>query len=91
MNISKTPKYLFENEIMQFKSFNNDFTETIFNELDEISKELELGTLHCAKIEGITIKRTLSVLMNTKKYYTNATKIFKKEIVRHKMDEKFTF
>ena len=37
--------------------------------------------LHWAKIEGITIKRTLSVLLNPKRYYTNATQIFKEEIL----------
>jgi DNA-binding transcriptional LysR family regulator len=52
-----------------------------FVSVSAISKELELGLLHCAKIEGVTIKRTLSILINTKKYYTNATRIFKKEIL----------
>jgi DNA-binding transcriptional LysR family regulator len=52
-----------------------------FVSVSAISKELELGILHCAKIEDVTIKRTLSILINTKKYYTNATKIFKKEIL----------
>ena len=36
---------------------------------------------HWAKIEGITIKRTLSVLLNPKRYYSNATQIFKQEIL----------
>ena len=44
-------------------------------------KELELGMFHWAKIEGITIKRTLSVLLNSKRYYSNATQIFKEEIL----------
>jgi DNA-binding transcriptional LysR family regulator len=52
-----------------------------FVSVSAISKEIELGLLSCAKIEGITIKRTLSILINTKRYYTNATKIFKKEIL----------
>jgi len=52
-----------------------------FVSVSAISKELELGMLHCAKIEGITVKRTLSVLLNPKRYYTNATQIFKEEIL----------
>lgn len=52
-----------------------------FISVSAISKELELETLHCARIEGITIKRTLSVLVNPQKYYKNAVKIFKKEIL----------
>ena len=37
--------------------------------------------LHWAKIDGITIKRTLSILINPKRYHSNATKIFKGEIL----------
>ena len=37
--------------------------------------------VHWAKIEGITIKRTLSVLLNPKRYYSNATQIFKEEML----------
>ena len=37
--------------------------------------------LHWAKIEGITIKRTLSILLNPTRYYSNATQIFKEEIL----------
>ena len=42
MNISRTPKYLFENDILQFESLINDFTDTIYDEFDAISKELEV-------------------------------------------------
>ena len=34
-----------------------------FVSVSAISKELELDMLHWAKIEGITIKRTLSILL----------------------------
>ena len=37
--------------------------------------------LHWAKIEGLTIKRTLSIVINPKQYYSNATQIFKEEIL----------
>ena len=52
-----------------------------FVSVSAISKELELDMLHWAKIEGVTIKRTLSVLRNPKQYHSNATRIFKEEIL----------
>ena len=52
-----------------------------FVSVSAISKELELNMLHWAKIEGISIKRTLSILLNPKRYHSNATKIFKEEIL----------
>jgi DNA-binding transcriptional LysR family regulator len=52
-----------------------------FVSVSAISKELELSTIHWAKIEGITIKRTLSILFNPKRYQLKAAKIFKEEIL----------
>ena len=52
-----------------------------FVSVSAISKELELGMFHWAKIEGITIKRTLSILTNPKRYNSNTATIFKKEIL----------
>jgi DNA-binding transcriptional LysR family regulator len=52
-----------------------------FVSVSAISKELELDMLHWAKIDGITIKRTLSILLNSKRYHSTATKIFKEEIL----------
>ena len=52
-----------------------------FVSVSAISKELELGMLHWAKIEGITIKRTLSILINQSHYNANTANIFKKEIL----------
>ena len=46
-----------------------------------ISKELELDILYWAKIDGVKIKRTLSILINPKRYYANAIQTFKKEIL----------
>ena len=48
-----------------------------FVSVSAISKELELSTIHWAKIEGITIKRTLSIVFNPKRYQLKAAKIFK--------------
>ena len=52
-----------------------------FVSVSVISKELELNMLHWAKIEGITITRTLSILVNHKRYYSNTTQVFKEEIL----------
>ena len=52
-----------------------------FVSVSAINKELELSMFHWAKIDGITIKRTLSVLFNPKRYHSNATQIFKEEIL----------
>jgi len=52
-----------------------------FVSVSAISKELELGLLNSTKIEDLTIKRTMSVLVNPRCYYKGATKRFQKEIL----------
>ena len=52
-----------------------------FVSVSAISKELDLDMLHWAKIEGVTIKRTLSIITNPKRYHSNLTKIFKEELL----------
>ena len=52
-----------------------------FVSVSAITKELEFGMFHWAKIDGVVIKRTLSVLLNPKRYYSNATQIFREEIL----------
>ena len=52
-----------------------------FVSVSAISKELELDILYWAKIDGVTIKRTLSILINPTRYYANAIQTFKKEIL----------
>jgi hypothetical protein len=37
--------------------------------------------LHWTKIDGVTIKRTLSILTNPKRYNANVIKLFKEEIL----------
>jgi len=52
-----------------------------FVSVSAISKELELGMFHWAKVDGITIKRTLSILLGPKQYRTSAIRSFKEEIL----------
>ena len=69
------------NSIEAIKNAVNSGLGAAFVSVSAITKELELGMFHWAKIDGITIKRTLSVLLNSKRYYSNATQIFKEEIL----------
>lgn len=52
-----------------------------FVSISAIGKELELGILHWAKIEDITIKRTLSIIVNPNRYTSKASEKFSKEIL----------
>jgi len=52
-----------------------------FVSISAIAKELELGILHWVKIEDITIKRTLSIVINPNRYRSKASQAFSKEIL----------
>ena len=52
-----------------------------FVSVSAISKELDLNMLHWAKIEGVTIKRTLSIITNPKRYNSRVTTLFKEELL----------
>ena len=69
------------NSIEAIKNAVNSGLGAAFVSVSAITKELELGMFHWAKIEGITVKRTLSILLNSKRYYSSTTQIFKEEIL----------
>ena len=69
------------NSIEAIKNAVNSGLGVAFVSVSAITKELELGMFHWAKIDGIKIKRTLSVLLNPRGYYSNATQIFKEEML----------
>lgn len=52
-----------------------------FVSVSAIAKELELGILHWAKIENVTIKRMLSIITNPNRYRSKAAITFNKEIL----------
>ena len=52
-----------------------------FVSVSAIAKELELGILHWAKIENVTIKRMLSIIVNPNRYKSKAADTFSKEIL----------
>ncbi|MEH2244343.1 LysR family transcriptional regulator [Nostoc sp.] len=46
-----------------------------------IAKELQMGVLHCANIEGVVIKRTLWLIFNPNRYRSKAAEAFSQEIL----------
>lgn len=52
-----------------------------FVSVSAIAKELELGILHWAKIENVTIKRMLSIIVNPNRYKSKAAETFSQEIL----------
>lgn len=52
-----------------------------FVSISAISKELELKTIHRAKINNLTMKRVLSIITNPTRYKSKASESFNKEIL----------
>jgi DNA-binding transcriptional LysR family regulator len=52
-----------------------------FVSLSAISKELQMGVLHCAPIEGVVVKRTLWLIFNPNRYRSKAAEAFSREIL----------
>ncbi|AUC60234.1 RuBisCO operon transcriptional regulator [Cyanobacterium sp. HL-69] len=52
-----------------------------FVSITAIEKELKMGVLHRAPIEGVEIRRTLSVIVNSNRYRSKAAEAFIKEIL----------
>ena len=52
-----------------------------FVSVSAIAKELELGILHWAKIDNVTVKRMLSILVNPNRYRSKAAERFRNEIL----------
>ena len=44
MSIKKTKNYVYKNDFLQFESLDNDFTDEIFEEFDEIANKLNLSS-----------------------------------------------
>ncbi|MBF2057900.1 MAG: LysR family transcriptional regulator [Cyanobacterium sp. T60_A2020_053] len=52
-----------------------------FVSVTAIEKELKMGVLHRATIDGVEIRRTLSVIVNSNRYRSKAAEAFIKEIL----------
>jgi DNA-binding transcriptional LysR family regulator len=46
-----------------------------------ITKELQMGVLHCAPIDGVVVKRTLWLIFNPNRYRSKAAEAFSREIL----------
>ncbi len=46
-----------------------------------IAKELQMGLLHCAPIEGVIVKRMLRLIFNPNRYRSKAAEAFSREIL----------
>ena len=54
-----------------------------FVSIAAIEKELQMEVLHRARIEGVSVKRTLAVIINPNRYRSKAAEAFMKEILPH--------
>ena len=70
------------NSIEAVKNAVNSGLGAAFVSVSAITKELELGMFQRVEIDGIRIKRDLFILLNSKRYYSNATQMFKEEILK---------
>ncbi len=52
-----------------------------FVSISAIEKELQMGVLHRARIEGVVVNRTLSVIYNPNRYRSKAAEAFTREIL----------
>jgi DNA-binding transcriptional LysR family regulator len=52
-----------------------------FVSISAIEKELQMGVLHRARIEGVVVNRTLSVIFNPNRYRSKAAEAFTTEIL----------
>ena len=52
-----------------------------FVSISAIEKELQMGVLHRAKIDGVVVNRTLSVIINPNRYRSKAAEAFMKEVL----------
>ena len=69
------------NSIEAFKNAVQSGLGAAFVSVSTITKELELDMLHSIKIEGVSIKRTLSIIINPRRYPSQLTNLFKEEIL----------
>ncbi|MGB3493846.1 MAG: LysR family transcriptional regulator [Elainellaceae cyanobacterium] len=52
-----------------------------FVSISAIEKELQMGVLHRARVDGVVVNRTLSVIVNPSRYRSKAAEAFVKEIL----------
>ena len=79
-----TRRFKIEMELNSIEAIKNAVQSGLgaaFVSLSAIAKELQMGVLHCANIEGVTVKRTLWVIFNPNRYRSKAAEAFIREIL----------
>lgn len=74
-----TNRFKIEMELNSIEAIKNAVQSGLgaaFISVSAITKELELGLIHCSKIENITLKRMLCIIENPNRYKSNAYKHF---------------
>nr|QUE28754.1 rbcR [Porphyropsis coccinea] len=77
-------RFMIEMELNSIEAIKNAVQSGLgaaFVSVSAIAKELELGILHWSKIEHVTIKRMLSIIINPNRYRSKAAETFTQEIL----------
>nr|QUE29907.1 rbcR [Erythrocladia irregularis] len=77
-------RFMIEMELNSIEAIKNAVQSGLgaaFVSVSAIAKELELGILHCSRIENVTIKRMLSIIVNPNRYRSKAAETFTQEIL----------
>ena len=79
-----TRRFKIEMELNSIEAIKNAVQSGLgaaFVSLSAIAKELQMGVLHCASIDGVVVKRTLWVIFNPNRYRSKAAEAFSQEIL----------
>ncbi len=79
-----TRRFKFEMELNSIEAIKNAVQSGLgaaFVSTSAIAKELQMGVLHCASIEGVIVKRTLWLIFNPNRYRSKAAEAFSQEIL----------
>jgi len=79
-----TRRFKIEMELNSIEAIKNAVQSGLgaaFVSLSAIAKELQMGVLHCASIDGVVVKRTLWVIFNPNRYRSKAAEAFSREIL----------
>lgn len=79
-----TRRFKFEMELNSIEAIKNAVQSGLgaaFVSTAAIAKELQMGVLHSISIEGVVVKRTLSLIVNPNRYRSKAAEAFSREIL----------
>jgi DNA-binding transcriptional LysR family regulator len=79
-----TRRFKIEMELNSIEAIKNAVQSGLgaaFVSTSAIAKELQMGVLHCAPIEGVVVKRTLWLIFNPNRYRSKAAEAFSQEIL----------